>query len=113
MYLIAWMRPVMPFIEYKINKERIAKVLCVNKDKVEMQCNGKCHLKKQLRKANNESSEQPLPTPTSSKTLELTTLLFERTLQCLNPIQISKTIVFYIENYQTIYINSIFHPPKC
>ena len=102
----------MPFIEYKINKERIAKVLCINKDKTEMQCNGKCYLKKQLRKANNEPSEQPLPTPTYSKAEDLTTLLFERKLRCLNPIIINKSEVHYIENYQFIFNRRIFHPPK-
>jgi len=104
------MRPVMPFIEYKINKERIAKVLCVNKDKIEMQCNGKCHLKKQLRKATNETSEQPLPT--LSKIDELTTLLFIKKLQYLNPIPINKTIIAYINNYQFLFHKRIFHPPK-
>jgi hypothetical protein len=36
---------------YEINKEYISKVLCVNKSKPKMHCNGKCHLKKELSKA--------------------------------------------------------------
>ncbi|WPQ62907.1 hypothetical protein SIO70_31585 [Chitinophaga sancti] len=35
-------------LEYKVNQDYIASVLCENKDKPEMHCNGKCQLKKQL-----------------------------------------------------------------
>ena len=68
MYLVAWVRPVMPFIEYEINKKYIAEVLCENMTKPEMKCNGKCHLKKQLKIANDEPEEQSSPVPTFSKT---------------------------------------------
>lgn len=34
--------------EYELNKTFIARVLCENRDKPAMHCNGKCHLKKQL-----------------------------------------------------------------
>ena len=112
MYLVAWVRPVMPFVEYEINKKFIAEILCENKAKPEMKCNGKCHLKKQLKVANDEPDEQSSPIPTYSRVEDLTTVLFERALQCLNPILIDKTKAIYIENYQSIYLNSIFHPPK-
>jgi hypothetical protein len=35
-------------LEFKVNQHFIASVLCVNRDKPDMHCNGKCHLKKQL-----------------------------------------------------------------
>lgn len=37
-------------LEYKINFSYIANVLCENRDKPEMHCNGKCHLRKELEK---------------------------------------------------------------
>jgi hypothetical protein len=37
-------------LEYKINFSYVANVLCENRDKPEMHCNGKCHLRKQLEK---------------------------------------------------------------
>ena len=46
-YLI---RPVMPFVEYAFNKDYIAKNLCINKDKPQNCCQGKCYLGEQLRK---------------------------------------------------------------
>lgn len=33
---------------YELNKDYIASVLCVNRDKPEMHCDGKCYLKKKL-----------------------------------------------------------------
>ncbi len=112
MYLVAWLRPVMPFIEYEINKKYIAEVLCENKDKPKMKCNGKCHLKKQLKKANDEPVEQSSPVPPSSKTEDLITLSYEKNLKCINPITINKSEVYYTENYQFKFYRKIFHPPK-
>lgn len=42
------------FISYQVNKDVIIKTLCENRDKPELKCNGKCHLKKKLK----ESSEK-------------------------------------------------------
>lgn len=44
-------RPYFPYVDYAINKEYIAKVLCENIEKPKLACNGKCHLKKELKKA--------------------------------------------------------------
>ena len=33
--------------DFLLNEDYITKVLCVNKDKPAMKCNGKCHLSKQ------------------------------------------------------------------
>lgn len=59
------LRPVMPFIEYALNKDYIAKNLCINRNKPKSCCQGKCHLKKQLAKsdesndtAKNQSSQK-------------------------------------------------------
>ena len=49
------LRPVMPFIEYALNKDYIAKNLCINRDKPKSCCQGKCHLKKQLAKSDESS----------------------------------------------------------
>ena len=47
--------PVLPVIDYLINKDYIAKNLCVNKDKPKSCCKGKCHMVKQLQKTNPNS----------------------------------------------------------
>lgn len=43
-----------------LNRDYIARVLCVNRDKPQMHCNGKCHLAKQLKAVENtERKQQP------------------------------------------------------
>ncbi|MGB3774758.1 MAG: hypothetical protein WA951_05840 [Leeuwenhoekiella sp.] len=37
-------RPALPVIDYVFNYEYIATELCVNRDRPEMHCNGKCYL---------------------------------------------------------------------
>ena len=62
------------FISFKANQDFIAKVLCINKDKPELQCNGKCHLAKELNKT--ESKDQNSPITVTNKTEIL--LFFEK-----------------------------------
>jgi hypothetical protein len=38
------------FAYFKVNQAQIIEKYCVNKDKPEMECNGHCHLKKELNK---------------------------------------------------------------
>ena len=41
------------FAYYYLDKEGFIEMLCINKDKPEMQCNGKCHLKKVAESSTN------------------------------------------------------------
>jgi hypothetical protein len=51
-------RPIFPVVDYVVNYEYISKVLCENKDKPKLKCNGKCHLMKEL--AKQAESEKPI-----------------------------------------------------
>lgn len=50
-------RPVLPFVEYVLNKEFIVKNLCINRDKPHSCCEGKCYLEKQIKKNNDSNSD--------------------------------------------------------
>jgi hypothetical protein len=52
------LKPVFPVVEYVFDYEYISEVLCVNKDKPELHCNGKCYLMKSLAKAAKEEADQ-------------------------------------------------------
>jgi len=59
LYMIAMMRPVMPILEYYANYEYVATVLCENRDKPALACNGKCYLEKEMKKiASSHSSHK-------------------------------------------------------
>ena len=69
-------RPVLPLLSYVINYDYIVKELCINKDKINTECNGKCHLKKELAEASGTpSGTHPQQ---KSKHLELDTLYFNK-----------------------------------
>ncbi|WP_369049265.1 hypothetical protein [Tenacibaculum sp. UWU-22] len=55
-------RPILPFIDYCLNYQYISQVLCVNKDKPELHCNGKCYLNKELKKVQEtEKNNKKIP----------------------------------------------------
>lgn len=45
-------------IDFKINQDFIAEVLCINREKPMMMCNGKCYLSKQFAKAEEQEEKQ-------------------------------------------------------
>ncbi|MEO8516300.1 MAG: hypothetical protein ABI426_06130 [Flavobacterium sp.] len=106
-------KPVFPVIEYVINYDYISKVLCVNKDKPAMKCNGKCHLMKELAKASE--GEKSNSNDKKSTHFESEILFFET----IKPLVITQ-ICFSTEekihnNYANLYAylahHSVFHPP--
>lgn len=75
--------------DYLLNKDYIAKVLCVNRDKPEMKCNGKCHFAKQLKKQDAAEGQ----TEKSGKTVRT---LDEVNLTCEN-LSLSISVIFSFE----------------
>lgn len=54
------MRPTFPFFNYALNYDYIAEVLCTNKEKEVLLCNGKCQLTKEILENKPEgTSEYP------------------------------------------------------
>ena len=47
------------WVLYEFDKENITETFCVNKERPELKCNGKCHLATQLTNADPVQSEQP------------------------------------------------------
>ncbi|MCH3881246.1 MULTISPECIES: hypothetical protein [Tenacibaculum] len=102
------LKPITPFVEYALNYSYIAKVLCINKDVPEMECNGKCYLMKKLenqqeedRKALRVSMEEyPVGFVILLQIKEHSSFLFQTKEKHLTP-----------KNYSFLYTSSVFHPP--
>jgi archaellum component FlaF (FlaF/FlaG flagellin family) len=98
------------FGSYLANKDFIKEVLCINKEKVSMACEGKCHLKKELEKdsGNDKSNPKPVEVKTELAGVELDLKDFY-----FSGIMISdshNTPYFFPLN--TAAVLSIFHPPQ-
>jgi hypothetical protein len=63
LYLLAMVKPLVPIIEYYANYDYIANVLCENRDKPYLECNGKCYLEKQLNEVNHTNHDHKSTIP--------------------------------------------------
>ena len=112
--LSIFLKPILPVIDYVVNYEYISTVLCENKDKPELNCCGKCHLKKELAKASE--GEKPIHSDKKDNSKQEVEVLFFQDIKSLVLEQTyvqNKTSINY--NYSNLYFRlngcSVFHPP--
>ena len=106
-------KPIFPVVEYVVNYEYISKVLCENKAKPKMKCNGKCHLMKELAKASD--AENPKSSDKKG-TVQLTEVLFFEEIKSfkINTIyssNIKKANTNYSDLYFYLNSDAAFRPP--
>lgn len=111
--LFILVKPILPVLDYVVNYEYISKVLCVNKAKPKLQCNGKCHLMKEL--AKTSESETPISSNKKTASHELEVLFFEEIKSfTIKSISFDKNQLL-ISNYSDLYYylntTSVFRPP--
>jgi hypothetical protein len=102
------LRVSVTFMYYKLDPIGFIEQLCVNKDKPELKCNGKCHLKKVIQSTNDEKE--------ASKIFTIELLLFH---QPLSEYQLNASLFTqqkgafsYSNLYDFNYKISCFHPPQ-
>lgn len=108
-------KPLWPVMEYVVNYDYIANVLCENKDKPQLQCNGKCYLAKQLKKAQREQDKNPFGEQRSK--IEVQSMVY---FQSLLNFDLALQIEVYNDSnfcqYQDLnailLIEDITHPPE-
>jgi len=108
------LKPVFPVVEYAMNYQYISKVLCVNRDKPMLHCNGKCHLMKELAKAaeNEKPSSSDKKGPVKHETEHLYWLgstIFA--LQAPVVARWHKVVDCYRNLYQPLQGTAVDHPP--
>ena len=62
-------------ISYFANQVEITDLFCVNKEKPELQCNGKCHLSKQIVEIEKNEQESPFSQSNLSYNLDINLIL--------------------------------------
>ncbi|AWG23522.1 hypothetical protein FFWV33_00440 [Flavobacterium faecale] len=106
-------KPFLPIVDYIVNYDYISKVLCENKEKPKLHCNGKCHLMKELAKASNEDQQK------SSDKKQNVKPLGELFFEDVNPYVFNNSIdakdqedtALYPNFYSSINSSLVFHPP--
>ncbi|WP_313093052.1 hypothetical protein [Chryseobacterium flavum] len=106
------LRPLVPLVEYAVNYNYIVKVLCINKSRPEIHCNGKCYLSKELAKT-NDSESSPFQKIKNSGQKILDTYILPETTE----ITTTERLVFfnfsfiYETTYSFLFLIHIFKPP--
>ncbi|GAB4331545.1 MAG: hypothetical protein OHK0038_06500 [Flammeovirgaceae bacterium] len=98
-------------LSYHVNKEFITERFCINKSKPQLDCNGKCFLKKQLDIAEKQENSTKISLKVK---IEIPLLPIVKIFQFLSPIIRVKTSFNCIEEISSIPlapIKEIFHPP--
>lgn len=107
-------KPFWPVLDYVANYDYIVNTLCENKDKPELECNGKCHLSKELAKEAGTDDKNPL---NNTSKIEIPQIIISENIQeyvfvAENEIpSLEKT--GYRSNLNTsLFISEILHPPQ-
>jgi len=104
------------FINYQINKAEITRKYCENKAKPMLNCNGKCHLAKQLVKQQKQEEQSnkidfgKSKIETSEFTLDQQSFFETFTVGLANQPS-SKKDFYYDEVWSDKHTSAIFHPP--
>lgn len=97
------------YIYYNIDTKGFIEAFCENIDKPELECNGKCHLKKVV-ETDNKDNNRPI------QLIDLKNLLlYNENLTTINlkPLKLKKKEFFLYKNLYNYKISfSLFHPPE-
>lgn len=94
---------------FELNKEYIASVLCVNRDKPKLNCNGKCYLSKKIKQAEEKEKNQDQ----QSQKYRFQEAIIDRQLVVYYPADLSvKPLTFERHFVLPQRPSSVFHPPQ-
>lgn len=98
-------------VDYQLHKQRITQLFCVNKNKPRLQCNGKCHLRKQLRQAAERESKAPAAGVAKVKY----EVVFPLRGEITSPVYAPAPTLTFAPVARTLYafspVQGVFHPP--
>jgi hypothetical protein len=108
-YLTAGFRIFTPYISYQLNYKYISTVLCENKDKPEMKCQGKCQLSKSLKKnAEEEKNKSAIQNIQVEEMLSEKPYYFPPQFYLLQEV----SYFFHLAQYLSNSLSHITPPPK-
>lgn len=96
---------------FYLNRDYIAEVLCINKDKPELQCAGSCHLSKQLQQADEQEKEIPVAQLQKAEILYLASA-FTFTHPTFQKIYLQKSPLPERQAVQAGFLACLLQPPQ-
>ena len=109
--LVLALRTAMPILDYAVNYDYISTQLCENKAKLELRCNGKCYVKKEILK----SSENQNAKESKVQIKSIDVFVVNEISEFKADFSVEKNVENNFQNCFNLRINyldeSIFHPP--
>ncbi len=105
-------RPLIPLVEYAVNYDYISGVLCINKSRPELHCNGVCYLSKELAKTTDTGSLpfSKLKNP-GQKLLDFYVLPVIAGITTTRKPVSSDSVFLYETAYSFLFSQPVFRPP--
>lgn len=96
---------------FYINRNYIAKELCINRFDTVPVCKGACYLEKKI--ADNQKGEQKIPNAKEKEMQLFLSPAIASAYQLMPPTESARTVgVKRNDAFKSTFINSIYHPPK-
>lgn len=98
---------------YNVNKAYIARVLCENRDKPQLHCDGQCYLAKQLKAQQDRQDKETTERVNNTPIIQLfcqDNLLFS--FDPYFPLLVSVAFSAYHSAAYTAPVQKLFHPPQ-
>lgn len=106
--LISFQQAVI-IVLFKLNQATIEQAFCINKNKPELQCHGKCHLKGKLQDAENSRSD----VNSLFKNIDMLPISVVKTgAEILLPVYIGNKSMYKETEYSDPYMEVLLPPPK-
>ena len=97
-------------VNFYANQKNIASTLCVNKNKPEMKCCGKCQLTKKLKQEENKDKQNP-GRKLENKEEVISSIFFFSTIELSWKI-VERVYPSYKEDFFYLRSYTFFHPPR-
>ncbi len=101
--IIAW---------FNINQDKVVELFCINKNKPEMDCDGKCYLAKKLQKSADATNETTAPNSKIKHTLEELFFIDNTSQLTIRAIVRDYSFIAYHSYYSFQFLISVFQPPR-
>ena len=100
------------YLGFQLNQDYIAKTLCVNKNRPELHCNGRCYLMSKLKLVNEKEKKQAAKDTLNRMATSFLHRVYTTSLQAPTAAFIAKHSTHYKFTYYSQYITTVFRPPK-
>ncbi|MGX1023131.1 hypothetical protein [Psychroflexus sp. MBR-150] len=109
LYFVAMIRPAQPVLNYILNYDYIVNVLCINRDKPKLNCNGKCYLMKMIE---DKQAEKPFDKRAFQMELYPIGFISILNLEFKKVSFYKNTIYSYIDIYNILISRNFDKPPQ-